>query len=245
MSERLKPNFTPVPNVIFDEVLSTLAPGAVKVLFAICRYTYGWGKKSDRISLNQLAEMTGMDRANVSRAVRQLGNLVIVKPGDRRKNQASEYRINIEIADSDLVSPRQQDLVSQGQQASVRPSVKTPPIQRNTKERRNSGYRKKREPADTDPRVKSALTAFIRKYLERVGTPYVVASGKDPALLKRLLSAGHPPESIEAAMDRYLADPFYSGIGFDIGGFAKAYNRLNSAGSNKKHDYEKDAYPTL
>jgi phage replication O-like protein O len=119
MSEKLKPNFTQVPNIIFDEVMRTLAPGAVKLLFAICRYTYGWGKKSDRISLNQLSAMTGMDRANVARSVRQLGPLVIVTPGDPRTNQASEYRINVDISDSDLVSKAQQGLVSEQQQASV------------------------------------------------------------------------------------------------------------------------------
>ena len=105
MSEKLKPNFTPVPHVIFDEILRTLTPGAVKVLFAICRFTYGWGKQSDRISLKQLSEMTGIkDRGNVYRAIKQLGDLVTVKPGDPSRNQASEYALNIEIQDSDLLS---------------------------------------------------------------------------------------------------------------------------------------------
>jgi phage replication O-like protein O len=105
VSEKLKPNFTPVPNIIFDERLRTLTPGAVKVLFAICRYTYGWGRQSDRISLKQLSEMTGIkDRGNVHRAIKQLGNLVTVKPGDPSKNQASEYALNIEIPDSELLS---------------------------------------------------------------------------------------------------------------------------------------------
>jgi len=119
VSEKLKPNFTPVPNVIFDKIMRTLTPGAVKVIFAICRYTYGWGKKSDRISLSQLSDMTGMERKSVVRTVRQLGNLVIIRRGNPRTNQASEYRINVEIADSDLVSLGHQ------------PSVTMVPIQRN------------------------------------------------------------------------------------------------------------------
>jgi phage replication O-like protein O len=133
MSEKLKPNFTPVPNVLLDEVMRTLAPGATKVLFAICRYTYGWGKQSDRISSNQLAEMTGMDRSNVRRSLKQLGELVIIRPGDPKRNQASEYQLNIDVSNTDLVSLRQQVLVSSRHQPGVRPGVKTPPIRRNPK----------------------------------------------------------------------------------------------------------------
>lgn len=131
MSEKLKPNFTQVPNVIFDSLMRQIASGPLRVLLAICRYTYGWGKQSDRISLGQLAEMTNLDRSNVHRAVKQLGPLLIVKPGNPRRNQASEYRLNIEIPDADLVSPRQQDLVSPGQQPVVRPVVTSATIQRN------------------------------------------------------------------------------------------------------------------
>jgi hypothetical protein len=72
-----------------------------------------------------------------------------------------------------------------------------------------------------------------------------VRRGKDPRLLKDLLTAGQAVEAIEAAMDCYFSNAFYGKTGFDVGGFASVYNRLNSAGSKKKHDYEKDAFPTL
>ena len=71
--------------------------------------------------------MTGMDRSNVHRAVKELGRVVMVKAGDPRKNQASEYRLNIEISDPDLVSLRQQGVVSTGQQPVVRPVVTAQP----------------------------------------------------------------------------------------------------------------------
>jgi hypothetical protein len=44
-----------------------------------------------------------------------------------------------------------------------------------------------------------------------------------------LLTAGHDVPAVEAVMDRYLADDFYNKIGFDAAGFAKPFNRLNSA----------------
>ncbi len=170
MSEKLKPNFTPVPNVVFDSMMREIASGPLKVLLAICRYTYGWGKpKGDRISLGQLAKMTNMDRSNVHRAVKQLGPLVIVKPGDPSKNQASEYRLNIEISDADLVSLRQQGLVSLRQQPVVRPVVTSATIRRYPKKEDSTGAKapesspnkRSRKLTRPDP---AALEAFARFY---------------------------------------------------------------------------------
>ena len=108
----------------------------------------------------------------------------------------------------------------------------------------NGASRKKRDHADTDPRVKTLLTTFVDKYLARVNAPYVVVAGKDPALLKRLLAAGHGAPAIECAMDRYFADQFYGKGGFDVGGFVRAFNRLNSAGAKRRANYEED-YPAI
>jgi phage replication O-like protein O len=109
MSEKLKPNFTPVPNVILDEIMRGINESEFKVLMAICRFTYGWGKQSDRISLSQLGEIAGIrDRSNVHRAIKRLGSLLDITPGDQAKNLASEYRINVDISEdllSDLLSP--------------------------------------------------------------------------------------------------------------------------------------------
>jgi phage replication O-like protein O len=138
VSEKLKPNFTGVPNVFFDEIMRTLPGGSVKVFLSICRYTYGWQKKSDRISAKQLSDMTGMDRSNVRRAIRQLGPLVIRTPGDSSTRTASEYQINIDVSDSDLVSLGHQTLVSLRHQTGVRPSVTSAPFQRNPKKKNKS-----------------------------------------------------------------------------------------------------------
>ena len=244
MSNRLKPNFTAVPNVIFDKFMRTLAAGAVKVLFAICRFTYGYNKpEGDRMSLKQLQDMTGMARGSVARSVRELGALVTVSPGDPSRQLASKYRLNIEIPDTELVSLFDQSLVSKRDQASLPASRKKRPS-KDIPKKEDIAHRKKRERADSDPRVKILLTAFINKYLARVNSRPVI-TGKEAASLKRLLTAGHDVPAIEATMDRYFADDFYSKTGFDAGGFAKAFNRLNSAGSRKKHNFEEGAFPEL
>src|SRR5205814_1351544 len=113
-------------------------------------------------------------RSNVHRAVKQLDRLVIVKPGDLSKNQASEYRLNIEISDSDLLSLRQQGLVSLRQQPVVRPVVTSATIQRKPKKEDisesdklipdpSSSISKKRKHARPTPDP-AQLRAFARLY---------------------------------------------------------------------------------
>ncbi len=49
------PNYTQIPNVYLDELMADLTGAEFKVLMYITRRTFGFGKKSDNISLNQIA----------------------------------------------------------------------------------------------------------------------------------------------------------------------------------------------
>ncbi|GAC1691021.1 MAG: hypothetical protein PVS3B3_13780 [Ktedonobacteraceae bacterium] len=50
------PNTTPVPDIVFDELLRILTGNELKVLLYIIRRTYGFGKSADAISLSQFRE---------------------------------------------------------------------------------------------------------------------------------------------------------------------------------------------
>jgi hypothetical protein len=50
------PNTTPVPDIVFDELLEKLTGNELKVLLYIIRRTYGFGKNADAISLSQFRE---------------------------------------------------------------------------------------------------------------------------------------------------------------------------------------------
>lgn len=66
------PNYTHTPNVCFDEIFKTLTEGELRVILVIIRQTFGWHKNYDRISLNQLAEKSGMERKSVCRSLNSL-----------------------------------------------------------------------------------------------------------------------------------------------------------------------------
>jgi len=48
------PNYTQVPDELFDELMSTLSGAELKVLLYIIRRTFGFKKGSDTISLSQM-----------------------------------------------------------------------------------------------------------------------------------------------------------------------------------------------
>jgi phage replication O-like protein O len=85
------PNTTPIPDEVFDELLSVLSGAELKVLLYICRRTFGFKKESDTISLNQIAEGittrdgrvldqgTGLSKRHVQRALKSLEEKRIVE----------------------------------------------------------------------------------------------------------------------------------------------------------------------
>jgi hypothetical protein len=111
---------------------------------------------------------------------------------------------------------------------------------------KNSASRKKRaHAANRDSRIQTLLTVFGQKFQIATRSPYVPVHGKDQALFKNLLAAGHEVPTIEAVMDRYFADDYYRKTGFDVGGFKSAFNRLNSAGAKKRHNFDEGGFPEL
>ncbi|HHR5887340.1 TPA: replication protein [Providencia alcalifaciens] len=75
--------YTRIANELYEELIgSNLTRNQAKVAHAICRKTYGFNKKTDRISDSQLAELTRLPRQKVNKAKNELIAMkVIVKSG--------------------------------------------------------------------------------------------------------------------------------------------------------------------
>lgn len=68
---------------ISNEILEALAKiqlngNSRRVLDVIFRKTYGYNKKSDRISLSQFVKYTNIDRTNICRAINKLKNMKLI-----------------------------------------------------------------------------------------------------------------------------------------------------------------------
>ncbi len=115
MTRALIPNSTQIPDVILDHWMAELSGAEFKVLLYIARRTYGFGKESDNISLNQMAagikrrdgtcldQGTGLSRSGVKSACNSLierGILVRVnnRSEENRECEESTYRLNLYAA---------------------------------------------------------------------------------------------------------------------------------------------------
>lgn len=104
MSKLLIPNTCQVPNVFFDELMAGLSNSSLRVLLAVVRFTYGFNKYSDRISLGQLQKATGMSRPGVVKGIKGLGSLLTIRKGDQDKRESNEYSLNLNVATGELVN---------------------------------------------------------------------------------------------------------------------------------------------
>jgi hypothetical protein len=112
MARALIPNSTQIPDVILDHWMAALSGAEFKVLLYVARRTYGFGKESDNISLNQMAagirrrdgthldHGTGLSRSGVKSACNSLidrGILVQVNNHNQESRECEEstYRLNL------------------------------------------------------------------------------------------------------------------------------------------------------
>src|SRR5918992_504428 len=105
------PNYTPVPDELFDEQLPDLSGSELKVLLYIIRRTFGFKKDSDNISLNQLLHgittkegevldrRTGLTKKTLLEAIKSLveKNLIITerRRSKEKGDEPTTYRLNL------------------------------------------------------------------------------------------------------------------------------------------------------
>src|SRR5918999_1931524 len=105
------PNYTPVPDELFDEQLPDLSGSELKVLLYIIRRTFGFKKDSDNISLNQLLHGittkegivldrgTGLRKKTLLEAIKNLVEKNLILTERRRSKEKGDepttYRLNI------------------------------------------------------------------------------------------------------------------------------------------------------
>lgn len=76
--------YTRIANELLDAILRfPFSKRELNIVLAVIRKTYGYNKKADDMTLTQLADLTSMDLANVSRAVASLSaqNVLLKRQG--------------------------------------------------------------------------------------------------------------------------------------------------------------------
>lgn len=234
MTRLLIPNVTPVPNALFEHVFPNLRPGALRVLLAIVRLTYGWQKVSDRISYTQLQKLTGLSREGVNNAVKELGSLITIRAGAKGKG-ANEYSLNVDVSTGALVriSDQSEKLTSQNRAEQVVRKVDSSKERIPKKEEARKNARALTDKPDS--RIKSLFAFWAEQYQKLTGSPYVFTGKKEGPLLEGLLRQFSEAQ-IKAGMGRFLEsddDWIQTKGGFTIGVFRSQFNRLISTSSRR------------
>lgn len=72
-SPQCENGFTKIANELFEAIIRTRLPGQeLRIMLAVLRLTYGFGKKEDRISYGQLSKITNIPRSRVIEHVKSL-----------------------------------------------------------------------------------------------------------------------------------------------------------------------------
>lgn len=108
------PEYTQVPNNLFDDLMPRLSGAELKVLLYVMRQTFGWHRDAAAISLTALQNGTGLTRKTLAVAVRSLealGCMIASRSvGDDGVAAVTVYRLNvIERGGSVITPPRQRN----------------------------------------------------------------------------------------------------------------------------------------
>jgi phage replication O-like protein O len=85
---QVEDGYTRFANELLEALAALRIPGQeLRIVLVIARQTYGWGKKSDKISYGQISNMTGIPRKRVADHVKSLYGkniLSVLNNGDRK-----------------------------------------------------------------------------------------------------------------------------------------------------------------
>lgn len=99
MHQIISPNYTQVPNVIFDYWMNVLSPAEFKVILYLCRKTFGWHKTKDKISRGKIAKDTGLTKEGVRKCLKSLEDYgLVIKTSNLTEsgdNDCNTYEVRV------------------------------------------------------------------------------------------------------------------------------------------------------
>lgn len=94
------PNYTPVPDDIFDNLLSKLSGSELKILVFITRLTFGYLKERENISLNRMLNGIGIGKKTLLKGLKSLCEKEIIRKELRfsaeRGYESTNYGLNLQ-----------------------------------------------------------------------------------------------------------------------------------------------------
>lgn len=93
-TSKIIPNSYQTPNYLVDVLMRLLSGNEQKCLDVTCRKTFGWQKRSDRISKSQLMELTGLSESTVDKCMAELVKYrVVIRVSESIHNKGVEWSV--------------------------------------------------------------------------------------------------------------------------------------------------------
>jgi phage replication O-like protein O len=189
-----------------------------RILWAIFRRTYGFHKKEDWLSNSQLAELTGLWKQHIHRAIKELKDRNIVTKRGYFLGFNKDYQGWRELPKG--VTSHE----SNRKGLQLEPKGVTKVTKRGPHKRIYNKYILRDSP---NPAVSEFLKYFGNRFQEKFGTPYTANFGKEGSLVKRVLKI-HPIDRLKELTEKFFSskDEFIQKSGFTIGVFHSQINKL-------------------
>ena len=211
-----------------------------QIMWVVLRKTYGWNKKSDRISLGQFAKATGIRRTRCPDVLARLvaRNMLVRGVPQKCNSTLITYGLQKDY-DKWKVSPKTVTVPQKCNRVSPKSVTEVSPKSVPTIDKKDI-LTKDILSAKSDHQA--IIDFWCKKYKEIYRVKYVFSGGKDGAIIKQLLQAYGKlklTEIIEAMFDS--SDPFYESKGNKCGGRTIG---VLSATANKLAQGLKEKVPT-
>ncbi len=219
-SPQLTDGYFRIANEIAEALTRTnLSAYQSRILWAVFRKTYGFGKIEDWISNSQLVDLTGLCRQHVWRTIRELiGRNIVTKRGYKISfnKDYQQWRELPKGVTSHQVSPKG---------VTLSPKGVTKVTKRGVHKRRQ--YTKDILRDSPNPAIREFIDFWSQTFKVKFGAPYAVNGAKEGALVKKLLII-HPLEKLKEMGRVFFKsdDPFTLKSGFTLGVFYSQVNRL-------------------
>lgn len=186
-----RPNYTQMPNVLFDEHLADMNVAELKVTLAICRETFGWHRPAHQLSYTDLEKMTGLSRKSIKAGIDKGIERQTIKREPR--GQSFVYSLVVEEGNQDtkVTSVDQETKVTTAGDPSPLPAV----------EEGNQSGNDIKEKKETKKKEKESSATVFALYEANIG-PLTPIIGDDLGDLLDTYGEEWTRQAIEVAAER-------------------------------------------
>lgn len=186
---------------------SRFTPAESRILWAVLRFTYGWNRKKDQITISKFCVTTGLSKRDVCRATKSLvdRNILLRTLEGRGLHTKSTYWINKDASkwqEGDKIDTLPQgDKIDTFQGDKIDTllfKLKTP-----LKTEKNTSYKDTKK---NDNKVSNELILYIFNYFCIKNKKNILLNGARSAIIAQRIREGRTADEMKRAIDAFSKD---------------------------------------